>query len=73
MLVVSSKEKLVTASEVLARGPQPQPTMETVIITLMHLALQSEKIELEVYMLFLLFRMQFSMGTNFYFLRRVDN
>lgn len=47
MLVVSSKEKLVTASEVLASGPQPQPTMETVIITLMHLALQSEKIELE--------------------------
>ncbi|PRQ24322.1 putative non-specific serine/threonine protein kinase [Rosa chinensis] len=46
-LVVSSKEKLVTASEVLASGPQPQPTMETVIITLMHLALQSEKIELE--------------------------
>ncbi len=49
MLVVSSKEKLVTASKVLASGPQPQPTVETVIITLMHLALQSEKIELEVY------------------------
>lgn len=44
-----SKEKLVTAREVLAAGPQPRPTMETVIITLMHLALYSEKVELEVY------------------------
>ncbi|XP_062116266.1 serine/threonine-protein kinase ATM isoform X3 [Humulus lupulus] len=44
-LVVSSKEKLVTAAEVLAAGPQPRPTMETVIITLMNLALNSEKIE----------------------------
>ncbi|KAM6570000.1 hypothetical protein CsatB_017985 [Cannabis sativa] len=44
-LVVSSKEKLVTAAEVLAVGPQPPLTMETVIITLMNLALNSEKIE----------------------------
>lgn len=48
-LVFMSKEKLVTAREVLAAGPQPRPTMETVIITLMHLALYSEKVELEVY------------------------
>ncbi|KAF5476799.1 hypothetical protein F2P56_003496 [Juglans regia] len=46
-LVLSSKEKLVTAQEVLAAGPQPRPLMETVIITLMHLALYSEKVELE--------------------------
>ncbi|KAF5933201.1 hypothetical protein HYC85_029372 [Camellia sinensis] len=46
-LVVSSKDKVVTAEEVLAAGPQPRPTMETIIITLMHLALCSEKIELE--------------------------
>lgn len=49
-LVVSSKEKLVTAKEVLDAGPHPQPIMETVIITLMHLALHSEKIELEVFL-----------------------
>ncbi|CAK9175176.1 unnamed protein product, partial [Ilex paraguariensis] len=46
-LVVSSKKELVTAKEVLAAGPQPRPTMETIIITLMHIALHSEKIELE--------------------------
>lgn len=51
LLVFPSKEKLVAASEVVAVGPQPRPTMETVIITLMHLALHSEKIEFEVYML----------------------
>ena len=37
-LVVSSKEKLVIARDVLAAGPQPQPTLVTVIITLMHIA-----------------------------------
>lgn len=47
-LVVSSKETVVTAKEVLDAGPQPRPTMETIIITLMHLAMFSEKIELEV-------------------------
>ncbi|XVF09293.1 hypothetical protein REPUB_Repub07fG0080200 [Reevesia pubescens] len=46
-LVFYSKEKLVTAREVLAAGPQPHPKVETVIITLMQLALHSEKIELE--------------------------
>ncbi|KAJ7956242.1 Serine/threonine-protein kinase ATM [Quillaja saponaria] len=46
-LVLYSKEKLITAKEVLAAGPQSRPTMETTIVTLMHLALHSEKIELE--------------------------
>ncbi|KAK9278063.1 hypothetical protein L1049_027621 [Liquidambar formosana] len=46
-LVVSSKQKLVTAKEVIAAGPQPRPTMEIIIVTLMHIALYSEKIELE--------------------------
>ncbi|XP_061349623.1 serine/threonine-protein kinase ATM-like [Gastrolobium bilobum] len=46
-LVVYSKGKVVNAKEVLAAGPQPQPIMETVVITLMHLALHSEKIELQ--------------------------
>lgn len=48
-LVVSSKGKIVTAKEVLAAGPHPRPLMETIIITLMHLALHSEKLELEVF------------------------
>ncbi|KAL0417040.1 UNVERIFIED_CONTAM: Serine/threonine-protein kinase ATM [Sesamum latifolium] len=46
-LVVSSREKVVRAEEVLAAGPQPSPIMETAIITLMHLVLHSEKIELQ--------------------------
>ncbi|KAL2340902.1 hypothetical protein Fmac_008842 [Flemingia macrophylla] len=46
-MVVYSKGKVIDAKEVLAAGPQPQPIMETVVVTLMHLALQSEKIELE--------------------------
>lgn len=48
VLVMSMKEKLVTASQALAAGPQPRPKIETVVITLMHLALHSEKIELQV-------------------------
>jgi len=48
-LVVYSKGKVIHAKEVLGAGPQPQPIMETVVITLMHLALHSEKIELEVH------------------------
>ncbi|WZZ44669.1 hypothetical protein YC2023_040928 [Brassica napus] len=47
ILVTSSKENLVTARDVLAAGPQPRPKMETVIITLMHLAYHSENIELQ--------------------------
>ncbi|CAN8254904.1 unnamed protein product [Cochlearia groenlandica] len=47
MLITSSKEKLVTARDVLVAGPQPRPKMETVIITLMHLAYHSENIELQ--------------------------
>ncbi|KAK9073522.1 hypothetical protein SSX86_007846 [Deinandra increscens subsp. villosa] len=46
-LVVLFKDKLVKANEVLAAGHQPQPMMETIIVTLGHLALHSEKIELE--------------------------
>lgn len=46
--MLSLKEKLVTAREVLAAGPQPRPIIETVIVTLMHVALYSEKVELEV-------------------------
>nr|XP_012571741.1 serine/threonine-protein kinase ATM isoform X3 [Cicer arietinum] len=46
-LVVYSKVKAINAKEVLADGPQPQPKMETVLITLMHVALHSEKVELE--------------------------
>ncbi|KAJ0106487.1 hypothetical protein Patl1_18038 [Pistacia atlantica] len=47
ILVVRSKEKLVTAKEALAAGPQPRPRMETIIISLMYLALHSDRIELE--------------------------
>lgn len=47
-LVVLFKDKLVKANEVLAAGHQPQPMMETIIVTLGHIALHSEKIELEV-------------------------
>lgn len=50
-LVVSLKEKLVIATEVIAAGPKSRPTMETVIITLMNLALHSEKVERQVYLL----------------------
>ena len=49
--MVSSKEKLVTGREVLAVGPRPQPMLETVIITLMHISIYSEEVELEVYVL----------------------
>ncbi|KAI3684521.1 hypothetical protein L6452_33745 [Arctium lappa] len=46
-LVVLFKDNLVKAKEVLAAGHQPRPLMETIIVTLTHLALHSEKIELE--------------------------
>lgn len=39
----------MTANEALAAGPQPHQILETTVITLMHLVLQSEKIELEVF------------------------
>lgn len=45
---MSTKNKVVKADAVLAAGPQPSPMMETTLITLMHLVLHSEKIELEV-------------------------
>lgn len=47
-LVVYSKGKVINAKEVVATLPQPQPKLETVLITLMHLALHSDKVELEV-------------------------
>ncbi|XP_058091812.1 serine/threonine-protein kinase ATM isoform X2 [Magnolia sinica] len=46
-LVMASKEKLVTAREVLATDVQPRLTMETSIVTLAHIAFCSEKVELE--------------------------
>lgn len=46
--LVSSKDRHVSAAEVLKAGPCPPQKMETTIITLMHLALHSEKMELEV-------------------------
>ncbi|CAI9295184.1 unnamed protein product [Lactuca saligna] len=42
-----TKDKVVKANEVLAAGHQPCPIMETIIVTLLYLALHSEKIELE--------------------------
>lgn len=46
-----SEGKVVTAKEVLSVGPQSRPLLETTIITLMHLAMESEHIELEVFLL----------------------
>lgn len=46
-LVFYLKGKIVPARDVLAAGPQPRPMMETIILTLCHLALHSEKIELQ--------------------------
>ncbi|KAL7604913.1 hypothetical protein Lser_V15G17923 [Lactuca serriola] len=42
-----TKDKVVKANEVLVAGHQPRPIMETIIVTLLYLALHSEKIELE--------------------------
>ena len=39
------KENFDTAREVLAAVPQPQPTLETVIITLLQIAIYSEEVE----------------------------
>ncbi|KAI4341398.1 hypothetical protein MLD38_026128 [Melastoma candidum] len=47
LLVTCSNGKVVKAKEVMAAGSQPRPVMETVIITLLHMALHSEIIELE--------------------------
>lgn len=54
-LVMPSKGKLVTAKEFLDAGSHPRSTMETVIIMLMHIAMHSEKTELEVLCLFYFF------------------
>ncbi|XP_047341337.1 serine/threonine-protein kinase ATM [Impatiens glandulifera] len=51
-LVTASNQKVITAKDVLAAGQQPRLMVETAVITLMHLALSSEKVELEaVYMI----------------------
>lgn len=63
--MLSLKEKLVTAREVLAAGPQPRPIIETVIVTLMHVALYSEKVELEVCLFPSQFTISFSQSRNF--------
>lgn len=47
-LVMASKERIVKAERVLPAGPQAAPMMETTLITLMHIVIHSEKIELEV-------------------------
>ncbi|XP_038683516.1 serine/threonine-protein kinase ATM isoform X2 [Tripterygium wilfordii] len=47
VLVTDCKGNLVSAKEVIAAGPQSQPMIETVIITLMHIALHSEESEFQ--------------------------
>ncbi|KAK9108083.1 hypothetical protein Syun_024094 [Stephania yunnanensis] len=46
-LVMQSREKIVTASEVLAIDPPAPQVMETIIVTLGHVAFHSEKKEVE--------------------------
>ncbi|KAK9119710.1 hypothetical protein Scep_017803 [Stephania cephalantha] len=46
-LVMQSREKIVTASEVLAIDPPARQVMETIIVTLGHVAFHSEKKEVE--------------------------
>ncbi|KAK9117160.1 hypothetical protein Sjap_016107 [Stephania japonica] len=46
-LVMQSREKIVTASEVLAIDPPARQVMETIIVTLGHVAFHSEKTEVE--------------------------
>lgn len=47
-LVSATKEKVVTAREVLETGIQAEPFMETALVTLGELALSSENVEEEV-------------------------
>lgn len=47
-LVTCSRQNLRTAQDVLAAGLPPITTMETIVVTLIHIALYSDKIELEV-------------------------
>lgn len=49
-LVFHMKGKIVPAKDVLAAGPQARSVMETIIVTLCHLALHSEKVELQVWL-----------------------
>lgn len=46
--MLCSKQKVVTAKEVLDAGLELGPTMETIIVTVGHLALHSDAMELEV-------------------------
>lgn len=50
-MVRFSKEKLVKSREILAAGPQSATVLETALVTLAHLALHSEAIEVEVHLL----------------------
>lgn len=47
-MVKFSDNSPVTAREVLAVGPQSVPAIETALITLAHLAVHSEDVEVEV-------------------------
>jgi hypothetical protein len=47
-LVIVTREKVVTAREVLEMGMQAEPFMETALVTLGQLAASSEKVEEEV-------------------------
>lgn len=50
-MVMASKGKLVKAAEVSASGAQSVLAMDTALITLAHLALCSEEVEVEVHLL----------------------
>lgn len=50
-MVRFSKEKLVKSREILAAGPQSATVLETALVTLAHLALYSEAVEVEVHLL----------------------
>lgn len=48
-MVRFSNEKIIKAKEVIVVGSQPQTYIETALITLGHLALFSEDVEVEVF------------------------
>lgn len=48
-LIMCSKEKVVTIKEVQLAAYCSHPIMETIVITLMHIAFHSEKLESEVF------------------------
>ena len=57
-MVRTSNEKLIKAKDVLSCGSPSILVMETALITLAHLALYSEEIEIEVYTTVFLFKIQ---------------